>query len=65
MKRDGMERIWEGGETHIAAGVSPGLNGVCHYCRIAPARVYLKRHLLCGVCWNKVEWLRWAKDALR
>lgn len=64
MKRDGMERIWSGSERHIG-DVAFAMNGTCHNCHTAPAHVYLERHVLCGVCWNKVMWLRWAKDTLR
>ncbi len=32
----------------------------CRECGRMPARVHLGQHALCGVCWNKIQWLRWA-----
>jgi len=33
----------------------------CRECGRMPARVRLGHHTLCGVCWNKICWLKWAK----
>jgi hypothetical protein len=58
---DALDRLWTGGETHIAIEVRHSMNGTCFECAHSPARVYVQGRLLCGVCWNKVMWLRWAR----
>jgi hypothetical protein len=39
------------GETHIAAHIETWW---CERCGKKPARVYLPRQLLCGVCWHRI-----------
>jgi hypothetical protein len=39
-------------------------NANCWECGYAPARVIVRQRRLCGVCWNKVMWLRWARRVL-
>lgn len=36
----------------------------CHACGIAPARIRLGYKNICGVCWNRIGWLRWAQGVL-
>lgn len=36
----------------------------CHACGSAPARVRLGHKNICGVCWNRICWLRWAQQVL-
>jgi len=60
---DALDRLWTGCETHIAM-VAFAYGAACHYCHTGPAYVYLREHLLCGVCWNKVMWLKWAREGM-
>lgn len=40
--------------------VRPNSNPNCWECGYAPARVRMGHRNICGVCWNKIAWLRWA-----
>jgi len=37
----------------------------CRECGKSPAKVRLGHYSLCGVCWNKIQWLRWAMKELK
>ena len=56
---------WDGRPLDTAglARIKPA--GRCRECGRAPAKVVFGNHLtLCGVCWNRLCWLRWAQREL-